>query len=196
MRSRPKTRFTLAEYLALSAASEEKLEFVNGEILQMAGGSNAHNRISANIVRSLGNRLAGGPCAATTSDQRVQIVETGMWDYPDVTVVRGPPVFSPFDAQTVVNPSAVVEVLSPSTAAYDRSAKLAHYLKLPSLRHFLVVSQGERQVEHFRRTGTDQWDSAVAVEGDTLDLAGLGIVLPLAEIYERVELEHGPGVVR
>lgn len=179
------------EYLALERASDEKHEFVNGELIAMAGASARHNLIAGNVIRALGNRLAGR-CLVFPSDQRVHTRTTSLYAYPDVTVVCGRPEFHPKDGLVVVNPSLLVEVLSETTEAWDRGAKAAHYRQLPSLQAYVLVSQAERRVEIFRRGEHGEWilseyqDDAVAV------VPPLGIELPLDEVYRGVELLAPP----
>lgn len=111
---------TVAEYLAASAGWEVRYEYVNGEILAMSGGRPRHAAVIANVAVALGSRLRGRPCRVASSDLRIHVPETDAWLYPDLTVIRGPWETAPDDPISVTNPSAVVEVLSPSTRDYDR----------------------------------------------------------------------------
>ena len=184
----PKTRFTEPEYLALAEASEEKLEYVNGEVLSMAGGSLAHNQLAMNTAGALWGALRGKPCRPLGSDQRVHVPATGLWVYPDVLVVCGKPDLSPGRDDSIVNPAVVFEVLSPRTERYDRGAKFAHYQRIPTLRDYLLVAQDARRVEHYQRVTGDRWEFRHVHGSDPLPLEALGVTLSLDDIYEGVEL--------
>src|SRR5438045_2604198 len=122
-------RYTEEEYLALENSSETKHELINGELYAMAGASFEHNLISSNIARALGNALqaAGRRCAVLGSDQRLHITETGLYTYPDVSVVCGKPELHGPAPRALLNPLVLVEVLSESTESDDRGPKFAHY---------------------------------------------------------------------
>jgi Uma2 family endonuclease len=174
---------TFAEYLALEAKSETKHELVNGEIFAMAGGTIEHGRLAANVIGELGSALRGHPCATFTSDVRVRVLATGLATYPDASVVCGRVEVDPEDRNTVTNPVVIVEVLSDSTEQYDRNDKLAHYRRIPSLRDYLLVSQHERRVEHYRRNEDGSWTLRDLPEGGEVRLASLGCVLSVDAIY-------------
>lgn len=180
-------------YLAREAAAEVRSEYFRGEVFAMAGGSPAHNRIAANLIREIDTLLLDGPCVTYTSDQRVKVEATGLYTYPDVVVVCGEPQFEEGAEGTLLNPTLLIEVLSPSTEGYDRGTKFAHYRRLESLREYLLVAQDRPRVERHLRRG-DVWelsefDGLEAVL--TLETAPGGI--PLARIYNRVELPENPG---
>ena len=189
-----KQRLSVEEYLAIEEAANRKSEFYDGEMFAMAGGSFAHSLIATNILAGLRDRLRGGPCRPLNSDLRVVVAKSGLYTYPDVSVVCGPPQFAASSATTLVNPSMIVEVLSPSTERYDRTAKFWHYEKIESLRDYLLVTQDEAFVQHFFRQAPgsqqpEQWFYA-AYKGmeEILRLPSLKIELPLREVYEGVEL--------
>jgi Uma2 family endonuclease len=180
-------------YLAGERASAQKHEYFGGQIFAMAGGSPAHNRIAANLIREIDTRLLGGPCLTYTGDQRVKVSATGLYTYPDVVVVCGEPQFEDGGLDTLLNPALLVEVLSPSTEGYDRGAKFAHYRRLPSLQEYVLVSQDRARVERYARRG-DAWE---LMECEGLE-TGLALVtvpgeIPLARVYDRVELPEDPG---
>jgi len=187
MASQPKHYYTPEEYLALERAADYKSEYVAGEIFAMAGASVDHNTIAGNIFRLLGNQFQGRPCRVFMSDLRVQIAATAMYTYPDVVAVCGPLELASGQRDTLLNPTVIVEVLSPSTEAYDRGAKFDHYWRLPSLTEYVLVAQDQVRVEHFARQG-DGWLLTVARALDeTLRLPSLDAILPLAAIYENIE---------
>src|SRR5580704_2259236 len=138
---------TASEYLAAERKSETKHELVNGEVLAMSGASPAHNLIAANLTRRLGELLDRRPCVVLTSDQRIHVPATGLFAYPDLTVVCGRAELHPEDDHTIVNPRVIVEVLSDSTEAYDRGAKFKHYQSIATLEEYVLVASSERRVE-------------------------------------------------
>lgn len=176
------------EYLERERRSETKHELVHGVAVAMAGGTPKHNAIAGNVIIALGQRLRGR-CLVFPSDQRVHVEATGLFTYPDVTVVCGAPRFHPNGRDTLINPRVLVEVLSSSTEAYDRGAKFAHYQSIASLEEYVLVTQTSKRVEHYQRLETGQWLLSVS-EGDdaVLVLNGLGCEVPLAEIYAGTEV--------
>ena len=189
-------RTSVDEYLAFEDASDTKHEFVNGEIVAMSGASIVHNLIAANVTRALGNALRDRPCVVLTSDQRVHITATDLFAYPDVTVVCGRVERHPKNDRTLTNPTLVVEVLSDSTEAYDRGAKLLHYQVLPSLQDYVLVSTREKRVDHYHRESANEWHLTVhTAEDAALGLTGIGAKVAMAEIYEKVDLVAKAGPV-
>ena len=177
------------EYLELERRSEAKHELINGQIVAMAGATFVHNDIAANVLAALRILLRGKGCKAVGSDQRVHVPATGLFTYPDVTVVCGRPEFHPKGQDTLLNPRVLVEVLSDTTERYDRGAKFAHYRSIPSFVEYVLVAQDELRVEHFRRVETEQWLLTVyRGEGARIALPALGCELPLAELYDGVVL--------
>jgi Uma2 family endonuclease len=181
-----KQRFTPAQYLAMERKSEVKHEYYQGEIFAMAGASREHILVALNVARSLSDRLEGRPWETYISEMRVLIDETGLYCYPDVSVACGEPRFEDAEVDTLLNPTVIVEVLSPSTESYDRGKKFSHYRKIPSLREYLLISQDAVLVERFSRQD-DQW---VLTEWTKLDdnvqLDSIGCSVPMREIYKRV----------
>lgn len=189
MEATARKTWTEDEYLALEAESDEKHEFVNGEIIAMAGGSPAHNTIAMNVGSELRALIKskGRPCRVLSSDQRVNVTDTGLYTYPDVTVLCGPAHTPPKSPSSLTNPLLVVEVLSDDTEAYDRGAKFAHYQRLPSLESYLLVSQKTRRIEHYQRLPTGQWLLTVAEEG-AITIPCLEGDLQVDDVYWQVEL--------
>jgi Uma2 family endonuclease len=182
----PKRRLSEQDYLAIERESEFKSEFFDGEMFAMAGGSRKHSLIASNITRELGNQLSGRPCVVFNSDLRVKVEPTGLYTYPDASVVCGPVMSPPGSDDILLNPILVVEVLSDSTEAYDRGKKFGHYRRISSLLDYLLVSQREPHVELFSRTG-HQWTFQEATdEASSIHLPGLQITLSLAAVYLKV----------
>lgn len=181
--------FTPQEYLTLERQATTKSEFFDGEIYAMAGASRKHNLITLNAASELRRQLRGRPCEVYVAEMRVRVGATGLYTYPDASVVCGQPVFEDIQGDTLLNPTVLIEVLSPSTEAYDRGEKFSQYRRLPSLREYVLIAQDRVLVEHYRRRG-DLW-----VIGDlrslaeVLHLESIDCQIPLSEIYYQVELE-------
>ncbi len=183
-------RYSVAEYLAIERESDVKHEFFDGELFAMAGGSRAHNLLSLNMAAELRDALKHSPCEVYPSDMRVEL-PTGLYAYPDVSVVCSEPRFEGDRQDVLLNPLVIVEVLSPSTEAYDRGTKFEHYGRLPSLREYVLVSQDRVNVEHFSRSSADEdWVFTRSTGTDTTTrFAAIDRALALSGIYAKVELD-------
>ena len=177
-------RATYAEYLALEASSEIRHEYVAGLIVAMAGGSIEHGRLIAQIQYLLRTALVGRPCVVLASDVRVRIRAADRTTYPDIVVVCDEIKRDPDDPAAIVNPTAIIEVLSDSTAAFDREEKSADYRRLTSLREHVLVSQREQRVEVFRRSGPRRWTLEELITGERVALSSLEIELEIQDIYQ------------
>jgi Uma2 family endonuclease len=187
-------RYSLQEYFRLAEESPTKLEYNAGEIIDMAGATYDHNRIAANLLGEIRNRLKGGPCEATGSDTRV-LAADDRYAYPDVTVVCGEPEFDPRDSKnmTITNPAVLFEVLSDSTEAGDRGEKFIRYINMRSMRGYFLVAQHKPQIISFIRRDDGSWsvgDIATDPSGQ-LRIPPLGIELPMREIYANVDFQNG-----
>jgi Uma2 family endonuclease len=174
--------YTFRDYLAHDEMSNTKHEYLDGQIYAMAGGTPEHSALIASVTTHLSNQVRGGSCRVHMSDLRVRVLETGLTTYPDIAVVCGAWARDPEDTRTIVNPTVLVEVLSPSTEAYDRGEKLEHYKRIPSLRACLLVATERREIEIWAREPTGPWTRALVVAGQ-LDLAALGAQLDVDAIY-------------
>ena len=183
------THFTPEEYITQERKALHKSEYLNGQIFAMSGASRAHSLITSNISNSLYNQLVGSDCEVHSSDMRVQPSPIAYF-YPDVVVACGEPRFEDDVFDTLLNPIVIVEVLSPSTAAYDRGEKFSHYRQLTSLRDYILVSQHRCCVEHHWRQDR-QWKHTEfwALE-DVLPLTSIGCQIPLRDIYRRVNVAN------
>lgn len=188
--ARPAVRqhISAEEYLALERQAETKSEYINGEIYAMAGASREHNYIAGDLFGELRSQLRGRNCKLFMSDMRVRVRPTGLYTYPDVVVVCGRPRFDDSQVDVLLNPTVIFEVLSPSTEAYDRGAKFAHYRYLDSLKEYILVAQDRMQVDHFARVGHQWLLTAYSRPEEILQLPALECAIPLAEIYAQVEL--------
>lgn len=190
----PQPHYTPAEYLALERADTTKNEYFDGQIYAMAGASRRHNLITGNLVRELGNELRGKPCEVYPSDMRVQISATGLYTYPDVVVVCVEPEFEDAELDTLLNPTVLVEVLSKSTADYDRGKKFEQYRALPSVREVLFVAQDSTHLVHYRRQSDDTWILSETRDPDgRLSLPSIEAELLVAEVYAKVQFEQASG---
>jgi Uma2 family endonuclease len=190
MQAEKPRRYSIEEYLKIADDSEIKLEYVNGEIISMAGGTYNHSLIIANFARELGNRLKGKPCRVLESNLRVGIPRKLRYMYPDIPVICGKPEFDPRDKKqlTVFNPRVIVEVLSPETERSDRGDKFTRYRELESLQEYVLVSQRRAEVETFYRRSDGTWlFSPFSGTEASVQLRALETELPMAEIYEGVE---------
>jgi Uma2 family endonuclease len=181
-------RFSPREYLALERKAEFKSEYYDGYITAMAGTSREHNLITLNTGAEIRSRLGDRPCETYVSDMRVYIDRTGLYTYPDVVVVCGEPQFQDDEVDTLLNPTVVVEVLSPSTEVYDRGKKFLHYRRVSTLKEYVLVSQDKILVERYTRQGDDWLLTELNQLSDTLQLASIGCAVPLREIYAKVVL--------
>lgn len=192
MSAAPHRRLTVAEYLAIERASEQKHEFINGEVFAMAGASRQHNEIRENLGGELFAQLKGGPCRTYSSDQRLKVVRDGqpIYTYPDYLIVCGPPQFAREQGlDTLLNPLVIFEILSDTTEDYDRGEKFEYYRQLASLREYVLMSQKSMEVEHLVRGPDSGWEPAVLQGADSeLVLATAPVRLPLADLYRGVEL--------
>ena len=180
------TMLTPEAYIALERKATLKSEYINGAILARSGASNAHNLITGDIATELNIQLRNRECKVITSDMRVKTERTSAYFYPDVVVFWGEPRFEDNVFDTLLNPILVIEVLSPSTEAYDRGEKFARYQEIASLREYILVSQDRVRVEHHRLLKTQWVQTAFEGSEDVLPLVSIGCELRLRDMYRRV----------
>ncbi|BBL56794.1 Uma2 family endonuclease [Methylomonas koyamae] len=187
------TRYTAEEYLSLERSTSIKSEFHDGQIYAMTGASREHNLISGNIYRELSQQLKSRPCEAYINDMRVKATEACSYHYPDIAVVCGKPEFEDAQVDTLLNPMLLIEVLSPSTEAYDRGGKFAHYRKIPSLREYLLVMQDQPGIERYLRQG-EVWilSETLGLEA-SVALESIDCRLSLREVYDKVFEDNAGG---
>lgn len=191
------TLVSAEEYLRLERLAEYKSEYLNGEIFAMSGASREHNLITINISRELSQQLKGRPCEVYAGDMRVKVLWNGLYTYPDVAVVCGEPQFEDDQVDTLLNPTVLVEVLSPSTERYDRIAKSSYYRTIDSLKEHLLVAQDEVRLEQYVRHADGQWRlfEYLTLES-TVHLASLECSLPLTDVYDRITFDPNSRVRR
>ena len=182
----PKVRLTPAEYLDIERKAEFRSEYFAGEMFAMSGASREHNLIALNLGSALHDQLNDRTCEVYTADMRVRI-SSGLYTYPDVVVVCGSPKFDDDQVDTLLNPVVLIEVLSESTADYDRGTKFKHYRQIPSLREYVLVDQTTAQIEHFVRDDNGKWAlTEIAGTEKSLSLDSIGCQVPLSEVYREV----------
>ena len=185
-----KPRLTEAEYLAFERASEFRHEFHRGELFAKTGSSESHNLISGNQSAAIHLKLRGRGCRPFTHDMRVKLKPSKSYVYPDIVVACPPLQFLDAQKDTLLNPQVVIEVLSPSTEAYDRGAKFDLYREAPSLQQYVLVSQDARRVvSYVRQSDGVAWlMTPLDHPESSIEFPSLGISVPLADIYRDVEL--------
>jgi Uma2 family endonuclease len=188
MSTLPRNFLTEEQYLEHDRAAERKSEYYDGEMFAMAGAGLAHNQIVFNTNLSLGAQLRGTRCQGLPSDMRVRIGSAARYAYPDVTVVCGKPEVLDHRKDILLNPTVIVEVLSPSTAAFDHGFKFDMYTAIPSLREYVLIATDRVSVEVFARQPDGRWllTKALRIE-DVVELESVGCRLSLSDVYDRVE---------
>ncbi len=177
------------EYLAFERSSESKHEYLDGQIYAMAGASPTHNQICFNATVAVGSQIMDSTCIGYTSDQKIRTDLQDLFSYPDLTIVCGEPVFHDQKQDVLLNPTVIIEVLSPRTEVYDRSTKLERYQNLSSLTDYILIYQDRPCVEHYvRQKGKRQW--LFTIETDLtaeIEISSIKCKLKLADIYNRVK---------
>lgn len=177
--------YTYAQYLEALAISELKLEFYDGDIFAMAGGTPEHGMLAAGLTALVSQQLPPS-CRAMSSDVKVRVLATGLSTFPDLSVVRGELKRAPDDDNCVTNPVLLVEVLSPSTEDYDRGEKLSQYRQIPSLQVVLLVAHDARRITVVRRDG-DDWVFTEHRDGEHIELEQPALRLSVKDVYRPLE---------
>jgi Uma2 family endonuclease len=183
------------QYLIREQQAELRSEYWNGEIVAMVSGSPAHNRILRNLTRRLGNQLDGSLCEAYASETRVYMPQCNAYFYPDALIVCGDVQLQDGVTETILNPTAVIELLSPTTETADRGRKFACYRTLPSLQFYVLIQQDAPAIEVYAQQADNRWLLTVLTELEaTLALETVGVVLPFSEIYQGVDFPPLPAI--
>lgn len=180
--------YSYEDYLSALEMSEVKLEYCDGEMYAMAGGTPVHADLAAVTIRLLSNALLGR-CRVSTSDLKVHVAATGLSTFPDVSVVCGEREFASIDRNAITNPTLLVEVTSKSTEDYDRGEKLNNYQQCPSLRAVLFVSHRRKQVTLVSRH-SDGWDTSEYRPGQHVEVAALGLRFSVDDLYTGIALDE------
>lgn len=181
--------YTPEEYLELETIADYKSEYIDGQIIPMAGGSTKHNQISLNLSSELNFAFKRQAFYIYMSDVRLWIPERRIYTYPDVMVIEGEPEYFQNRTDTILNPVAIVEVLSKGTKNYDRESKFEAYRTIPSFQEYLLIDQTRIYVEQFSKTGTKQWSFSEYDESDeAIAFAKVPFQISLADLYNKVQL--------
>jgi Uma2 family endonuclease len=179
-----KLPMTAAEFLAWDASQTIKHEFVRGEVFAMTGATKAHIRLTLNVAMSLLQHLRGSPCSTYAADIKLRVETADSYFYPDVLVTCS--TTDAADPAIVREPILVVEVLSPSTAAYDTGAKFAAYRQLPTLREYVLIDPQSRRCDAYRPGPNGRWELHPFEAGQDLALASVDLVVPNADLWDEV----------
>jgi Uma2 family endonuclease len=176
-------RYTYADYVGLEQTSTTKHEFLDGEIYAMAGGSEDHSALAAEMIRALGNAIGDRSCRAHTSGLRIYVEAIGLATFPDGSVLCGKlEQHEPSPEATALNPSILVEVTSDASEEYDTGTKLDAYMTIPTLREYVIVSHRERRITVHRRDGK-RWTKSVGIAGGRVRIESLDAELAVDAIY-------------
>jgi Uma2 family endonuclease len=191
-------RLTPEEYLAIERAAEFKSEYYNGRMYAMAGTSYRHALLVTNLVVTISSEIGGRPCAVISTDLRVRVQPGGLYTYLDIVVFCGDSKFVDTELDTLLNPTVIIEVLSPFTEAYDRGFKASQYRTLASLQEYALVSQTEPRIEVFRRQEGREWLFSESVGLDaTCRLESVGCSIALSAVYRKITFTaEDPGASR
>jgi Uma2 family endonuclease len=181
--------YTPEEYLELETAADYKSEYIDGQIIPMAGGSTNHNQISVNLTSELNFAFKKQAFRVFMSDVRLWIPERHIYTYPDVMVGEGEPEYFQNRTDTILNPILIVEVLSQGTKGYDRESKFDSYRTIPGFQEYLLIDQTRIHVERFSKTGTKQWSFHEYDESDeAIAFTKVPFQISLADLYNKVRL--------
>ena len=179
-----KKKFTVEEYLELTKTSEIKYEYYRGEIFAMAGASNRHNVLFKNVYGELFGKLKGKSCQPYGSDLRIHIPQNTLYTYPDISIICKNILDEKSNDNSVIEPTVLIEILSPPTEKYDRGEKFQLYKKIPSLKEYILISSENINVQVFRLSENRHWASQEYKNIDEImEIKSLQLTFPLQEIY-------------
>lgn len=185
-----KQKFTIQEYLEMENAATEKHEYYKGEIFAMSGAKVRHNTIARNLLVSLGSKLKGKKCQPYGSDQRIHIPSNTLFTYPDISIICGEIITLNNDDWNVLNPTVIIEILSPSTKNYDRGEKFKLYRDIPTLKEYMLVDSESIHIEVFRLNEKNHWElEEYDSFSDQIPIKAIQENILLSEIYDGVKME-------
>ncbi len=177
--------YTIEEYLEMENAAGEKHEYYKGEIFAMSGAKTPHNRITSNLLANLWNKLRGKQCQPYGSDQRIHVPKNTLITYPDISVICGPVITLNNDEYNVLNPTLIIEVLSPSTKNYDRGDKFRLYRDIPTLKEYVLVDSSSISVEVFYINEQGNWElNEYKTFDETVYFHSIEVSLDVKNIYD------------
>jgi Uma2 family endonuclease len=184
-----KDRYTIEEYLEMENAATEKHEYYKGEIFAMSGAKLQHNIITTNVLVALANKLTGKPCRPFGSDMRIHIPKNTLFAYPDISVICGEVESRDNDDMNFLNPTAIIEVLSPSTKNYDRGEKFRLYRDIATLKEYILVDSETIAVEAFHINSSGHWELSEYKDISVLlNIRAIDVHLSVSEIYAGTRL--------
>lgn len=181
---------TAAEYLDMERISPEKHEFYFGEIFAMAGAREKHNLIVSNLISLIHLQFKGRPCYVYPSDMRVVIDEYNHYVYPDLVIVCGERIFLDKSNDSLLNPSAVIEVLSDSTETYDRGKKFESYRNISSLQEYMLVSSERMKIELFSKSPEGKWVLSESGKEASVKISSLQLDVSVSDVYDKISFEN------
>lgn len=182
-----KRKYSIAEYLEMENASEEKHEYYQGELFNMSGPKLPHIKMNGNLHGHLWNKLKGQPCQPYMNDMRVHVAENSLFTYPDLTIICGEPITLNNDNRSALNPTVIFELLSPSTRNYDRGEKFSLYRDIPTLREYILIDTEAVNVEAYYINDNNRWAlNTYSSLDEALNIATVNVSLALRDIYEGV----------
>lgn len=188
----PATKFvSVSEYLQIEETAVEKSEYYKGEVFGMSGGSIAHNTISTNTTALLWNFLRDKPCRVFNSDQKVRIEANSLITYPDVSILCGEPELWNNRTDMILNPTVIIEVLSPSTAGYDQGDKFKLYRDIPSLKEYILIASTEQMVQRYLKQAPHHWAFSDTRDAEAMfEVETIGFSCPVKELYRNVDFQQ------
>jgi Uma2 family endonuclease len=191
MSTQPKRRYSLEEYFELERTSEERWEYFNGEVFCMSGVSRNHGELEINLIATLEAKLRERGCRVYPANIRLRVPKSPPYRYPDLTVLCAKPVFEQIGGvDALTNPTVIIEILSPSTEAFDRGDKFSYYKSIPSFQEYLLVAQHRAHITHYVRQTGEKWEyEEVNDLSASISLPNITCVLALSEVYRNIEFE-------
>jgi len=196
MSLQPQHGYTLEAYFALERASEVRYEYWQGEVFAMSGASPAHAQIQVNLITLLRVQLRGRPCRVFPSDIRLKVPSLPPYRYPDLSALCGEPAFELIGGlEVLINPTLIVEILSPTTEAFDRGDKFTHYKSIPSFREYLLIAQHRSHVGQYVKQSDAVWSyQEFNALSAALYVSSLDCTLGLEELFQDVVLPSSPAL--
>lgn len=189
MTAQPKERVSVHDYLVQDQQSDTKLEYYAGTIVAQAGSTARHNLIVANLIGHLYPQVRRNSCQIFPSDMRVQAIDQTIYTYPDITIVCGTPQYADPNEMTLLNPTVIIEILSPTTEARDRTEKLVYYRRIESLQEYILIAQHTAYVQRYTRQTPHFWYVHLTDDlADQVTLEAIGCTITMSEIYDGITL--------
>ncbi len=194
MSTQPKKRLTIEEYIELDKTSEEKFEYFDGEVFNMSGVHPNHSRLELRLARLLGEQIEKRGCTVFSSNLRVKVPSMSPYRYPDLSALCSKPEFEEHSGLLcLTNPVVLVEILSPSTEAFDRGEKFTHYKSIASFREYLLIAQNKKNITHYLKQSERAWLQTEYSAGEVLQIASLECELDVDALYNGINFESETG---